>query len=74
MNSEFTFQIGILEEIGLIFPDIRIGILTGKVVNLPYNDSLWKEIEKEIFELGSKLDAEQIRDWAPIRDAKDAYR
>jgi len=64
----------ISEQIRSLFPEIRIGILTGEVSNQALSTGIWSQIKAFISSHASGLSAETIRDIPAIKNAKNAYR
>ena len=61
-------------DIKQIFPDISVGILTGKISNSDHHPGLWKLIDEASHISREKYTFESIRDIQAIKDGKTAYR
>jgi DNA/RNA-binding domain of Phe-tRNA-synthetase-like protein len=66
--------ISISNRIRMIFPDIIVGFLHGRISNGENHPEVWDLIEKRISEIKSMMDAESIRQVEGIRLGKQAYR
>ena len=66
--------LSIQDEIRDLFPDIRIGMLTGQVINRESDPHLFEEIELVSAGLRQKHSFETIREIPPVESAKNAYR
>jgi DNA/RNA-binding domain of Phe-tRNA-synthetase-like protein len=66
--------ISISNRIRMIFPDIIVGVLHGRISNGENHPEVWDLIEKRISEIKSMMDAESIRQVEGIRLGKQAYR
>lgn len=69
-----VIEITVNQDIRDLFPNIRVGVLTGKVTNSDNKDELWSEIQKISAELKQKHEFESIREIPPIKSGKQAYR
>jgi DNA/RNA-binding domain of Phe-tRNA-synthetase-like protein len=67
-------QINFLSEISETFPNLKLGCLLSPVVVENSSEELVKKMEKEIDILSSELDAEKIREIAPVKALKQAYK
>lgn len=67
-------ELRVHDEIKSLFPDIRIGMLSGQVVNASGHPGLHREIESLSETLRQEHDFESIRNIPAIQSAKKAYR
>ncbi len=67
-------QINFLSEISETFPNLKLGCLLSPVVVENSSEELIRKMEKEIDILSSELDAEKIREIAPVKALKQAYK
>jgi len=67
-------SLSIEQEIKDIFPDVHVGLLTGTVSNTKFDKALWEEINLLSEKIHSDLSMESIRDLAPVKMGKTAYR
>jgi DNA/RNA-binding domain of Phe-tRNA-synthetase-like protein len=70
---EFS-QINFLPEISEAFPGLKLGCLLSPVIVEDSSEELVQMMEEEIESLSSQLDAEKIREMAPVKALKKSYK
>lgn len=67
-------EVSVGPEIKQLFPEARYGIICCELVNSPFNEDLWREIEEIENEIRIKFSLETIREQLNIATTREAYK